>query len=230
MKKLILFYFLAFPFLIFAQSRSSIDFMFSPDLTYRNYNAFNQPYTQQLFDSIDKPNIGFHTGINYNRKVSRKIYLSGGVHLSKMGYSSKMDNLVFPSDLDSITGLPISTHTVKLSYDFYLISFPLELRYDFNDRNFSPYLKIGISPTLNMYSYIKSQIDIEDERTQKNNYQLNHLTALLQIGFGANFKLNDKWQIFAQPTFRYQLTKIRKEYDSNHLYSIGIELGARMSL
>jgi hypothetical protein len=235
MKNLILFFLLAFPFLTFSQSRSSIDFMFSPDFTYRTFIVPNDDkFVKRIFDSIEKPNWGFHFGINYNRRIAKKVYLSGGVQYSKMGYHIKKDNLIWGSEIDStgfgiITIDPTLPHSVIFSYDYYLITFPIELRYLVNENRFSPYFKVGIAPAYNFYRRTKSTFDIGEDRIQKD-YNVNHFAAFIQIGIGGNLKLNEKWQVFALPTFRYQLTAAKSPENKDYLYSIGIELGARMSL
>jgi Outer membrane protein beta-barrel domain len=231
MKNLILFCFLTCPLFAFSQSRSSIDYMISPDFTYRYTNTFgNNSFVQIFSDSIEKPSFGYHIGVNYNHKISKNMYLSGGIQFSKMGYSASLDNLIFASDIDPFSGLPTSAHSLKIYYDFQLIAIPIELRYNFNDNKFSPYLKIGLAPTYNLFSRTKSTLDMEDEQIRINNYLLNHFTAFLQIGIGGNLQLNDKWQIFAHQTLHYQLTSLRNTGDKIHLYSIGLELGTRMRI
>jgi Outer membrane protein beta-barrel domain len=231
MKNFILLSLIMLPLFTFSQSRSSIDFMISPDLTYRYTNTFgNNSFVKNISDSIEKPSIGYHFGVNYNRKISKNMYLSGGIQFSKMGYSASMDNLIFASDIDPFSGLPTSAHSLKIYYDIQLIAIPIELRYNFNDNKFSPYLKIGLAPTYNLFSRSKSTLDMEGEQIRINNYLLNHFTAFLQIGIGGNLQLNDKWQIFAEQTFRYQLTPLRNTGDKIHLYSIGLELGTRMRI
>jgi hypothetical protein len=230
MKNSILFCFLIFPFLMFSQSRSSIDYMFSPDFTYRTFKVPNDDkFIKRLYDSIEKPNLGFHLGINYNHRIAKKVYLSGGIQFSTAGYHVKKDDLVFPDEIDPNSPMPTSAHSIKFSYDYYLISLPIELRYLLNENKFSPYFKIGLAPTYNMYRQTKSTFDMEEPRIQKD-YDVNHFTAFIQIGIGGNLKLNDKWQIFAQPTFRYQLSTTKNAENKDYLYSIGLEMGARMSL
>jgi Outer membrane protein beta-barrel domain len=236
MKNVILLSLILLPFLMFSQSRSSIDFIVSPDITYRIFNTFEGDNTfKRIYDSLENANLGIHLGINYNHRISKKMYLSGGVHYSKMGYHIKKDNLIWGSEIDStgsgiITIDPTLSHSVKFSYDYFLISFPIELRYLVSNNTFSPYFKVGIAPAYNFYRRTKSTFDIGEDRIQKD-YDISHLTAFLQIGIGLNLNLNEKWSVFAQPTFRYQLIAVKKNTSHrDNLYSIGIELGARMSL
>jgi hypothetical protein len=230
MKNLILLSLIMLQFLMFSQSRSSIDFMFSPDVTYRTFKVPNDDkFIKRLYDSIEKPNLGFHFGINYNRRIAKKLYLSGGIQFSTAGYHTQLNDLVFPDDISSNGSVSNITHSVKFSYDYYLISLPVELQYLFNENKFSPYFKIGLSPTYNMYRRTKTVLDSEEPRIQKD-YNVNHYTAFIQFGIGGNLKLNDKWLIFGQPTFRYQITAAKSPENKDYLYSIGIELGARMSL
>jgi Outer membrane protein beta-barrel domain len=230
MKNLILLSLIMLPFLMFSQSRSSIDFMFSPDFTYRTFKVPNDDkFIKRLYDSIEKPNLGFHFGLNYSRKIAKKVYLSGGLQFSTAGYHTQLNDLVFPDDINSNGPVTNITHSVKLSYDYYLINLPVELQYLFSENKFSPYFKIGLSPTYNMYRRTKTVLDMEEPRIRKD-FNVNHYTAFIQFGIGGILKLNDKWQIFAQPTFRYQITAAKSPENKDYLYSIGIELGARMSL
>jgi hypothetical protein len=230
MKNLILLSLIMLPSLMFSQSRSSIDFMFSPDVTYRIFKVPNDDkFVKRLYDSIEKPNLGFHFGLNYNRRIAKKVYLSGGLQFSTAGYHTQLNDLRFPEEIDPNGPVSNITHSVKFSYDYYLVSLPVELQYLFNENKFSPYFKIGLSPTYNMYRRTKTVLDLEEPRIQKD-FNVNHYTAFIQFGIGGILKLNDKWQIFAQPTFRYQITAAKSPENKDYLYSFGIELGARMSL
>jgi Outer membrane protein beta-barrel domain len=233
MKNLILFCFLVCPFFAFSQSRSSIDFMISPDYTYRIFNVPNDDKSiKPFYDSIEKPNLGFHLGVNYSRKIAKKAFLSGGIQFLTAGYYVKKDNLVWGSEINpdgSITSDLTLPHSFKSSYDYYLLNFPIALRYVINENKFSPYFEAGIVPSYNFFRRTKTTFDIGESTIQKD-YDVNSFAFFTHFGFGGNLKLNDKWQVFTQSTFRYQVTSTYNSINKEHLYSIGLELGARMSL
>jgi hypothetical protein len=71
---------------------------------------------------------------------------------------------------------------------------------------------------------------VNNGQSSKSDLPINgNFAALLHWGFGTNYQLNEKWQLYFQPTIRYHLTTHTAPI-KEHLYSIGIELGARMSL
>jgi hypothetical protein len=78
-----------------------------------------------------------------------------------------------------------------------------------------------------MTKYYKSVYDNRASVSSQVDY--NKLTALIHWGFGVNYIINEKFQLFTQPTMRYQIISPTSPI-KEHLYSIGLELGARMSL
>ena len=68
---------------------------------------------------------------------------------------------------------------------------------------------------------------IQDKKMNINNDGFNKLQLVGSVSFGANFKLNDRVQLFGQPIFRYHLTQLQNGIVSEFLYNAGIEIGVR---
>jgi hypothetical protein len=237
MKNLILFCFLAFPFLMFSQSRSSLDFTISPDLTYRILKFdVNNPLEKMIVETNDKRekmDINLHLGFHFNHKLSSKIWLKTGLELAKIGRKRVIENLQWGNQNDNGTfnpniiidpNLPNSVTTYN---GYYLINLPIIMRYEFSTNRVVPYFEVGFVPAYQLSNYSKSVFDKGNPTSSNNSF--NKMTALIHWGFGANYTVNEKFQFFVQPTIRYQIIS-PTEPIKEHLYTIGIELGARMSL
>jgi opacity protein-like surface antigen len=236
MKKLMTLSLLLFPFLMFAQSRSSLDYMFSPDLTYRvqYYDGVEQvgKDIKRMSDSADLSKISTHIGIGYNVKMSSKFWLKMGLQISSMGYrrtlnaqwGSQNNNGTFNPNLPGEPNLP---NTIDWYYGVYYFNLPVIIRYELGEQKLSPYFELGLVPSYAVERYFKTVYNRQELKNldeSKNNFAI-----MLHWGFGVNYKLSEKWKIYFQPTIRYQLNS-HTEPIKEHLYSIGIELGARMSL
>jgi hypothetical protein len=232
MKNLILFCFLTYPFLVFSQSRSSIDYVISPDFTYRiqQYEGTDFVKTvKELNDKNDLAKIGGHFGIGYNQKLTSKLWLKLGFQISNMGYRRAKQIAMWGNNNNNGVFDTTATlsNSIESSYNFNLIHLPIVLRYQFSERKFSPYFEIGVVPSYLIEGYLNF---VNNGQSVKSDLPINgNFAALLHWGFGANYQLNEKWQLYFQPTIRYQLTTHSAPI-KEHLYTIGIELGARMSL
>lgn len=67
-----------------------------------------------------------------------------------------------------------------------------------------------------------------DRKVFKENEQsINDFQISAILGVGLNYQLNNKTQLFLQPTFNYQLTDLVSAPVNEHLYSAGLEIGCR---
>jgi Outer membrane protein beta-barrel domain len=236
MKNLILFCFLTLPFLAFSQSRSSLDYMISPDITYRilSYDGSEKQGIdiKRRNDSAEVSKIGAHVGVGYNVKLSSKIWLKMGLQVSSMGYKrstktqwgSQNNNGTFDPNLP---GEPKFSNTIDWYYGVYYFNLPVIARYEFNENKLSPYFELGLVPSYAVERYTNTIYGSQESKMLDES--TNKFAVMLHWGVGVNFKLNEKWKIYFQPTIRYQLNSNTAPI-KEHLYSIGIEFGARMSL
>ena len=240
MKKLFLFCLLSLPFFSIAQSNSSVDIMLSPDVTYRTtfYNGSDLTLQsiKRTYDSLELSQMGFHAGVNYNKKIASKLYLKTGLQVSKFGYKYELKNLVDNSQIDPATGILLTTTVListELSHNYYYLNVPIALRYEFSESKFYPYVELGAVPSY-LLSGNSKVVSSDGNSNQSPLTIYKQFAVILHFGIGLNYRINEELQAFFQPNIRYEVTKSGSSPSSSpiaeHAYSIGTEFGLRMSL
>ncbi len=231
------------PLLVFSQINTSLDFVGGVDFTYRNMTtvknaSFSDSLIVRIFDENETGKINFRFGFNFNKRISKNIFFKTGLRFASLGYQRKYDvnelrwgnqqtGGVFDPNIPG-EGATIS----KLIYNYLFFEVPLIARYEFSQKKFTPFVELGVSPSI----FLKSRSKIIDNdgksRTSDNNSDNHsnfHLVSV--ISFGGNYNINEGLQFFAQPTFRYHFTRLFKEGSvKEYLWNVGLEVGIRKRL
>ncbi len=240
--KTLLFSLLLFPLFCIGQTKTSLDFVAGIDLGYRNLNSTNDDPSSgnmlviALRNDIEIKNLNLRFGFNINQKITDHIFLKTGLRFATVGYKSKKQDLIFG---DQVLAQLINPDTVitfssmQLFYNYLFFEVPLIGRYEFNQKKFSPFVELGVAPSFYLKSRNKQVLDGETKILEEDgdlyNYSKIHLVGVLS--FGASYQLSDGTQLFAQPTFRYHLTRLVKDVPiKENLWNIGLELGLRKRL
>ena len=92
-------------------------------------------------------------------------------------------------------------------------------------------MEVGLSPSIVAGTRLETITDLETTTGfsfRSSNTRLFHLVGVISVG--ANYKLNDDWQLFAQPTFRYHPTFGSFGRVKENFWNAGIEAGVRLAL
>ena len=123
-------------------------------------------------------------------------------------------------------------HSLQLSRDYWFIEIPVAARFEFSNKKFSPFIELGVSPSVYLTTRTKTVTDIGTDVTYQKggtaDYNNMHLVGF--TSFGVNYSLNDKFQLFGQGIYRYHFTKLVDAPISEHLYNYGLEVGVRRRL
>jgi hypothetical protein len=194
----------------------------------------------EIFESREEQETGklnWRAGFNYNKKLAKKLYLKSGLRLASVGYKDeKRTGLTWPSEHDGMGGWtpdPNLYHESQLVHDYWFIELPIAGRFEFSDKKFSPFIEIGVSPSMYLTTRVSSITDIGTdnsfEKNELSTFNKMHLVGNFSIGF--NYLLTEQLQFFGQPIIRYHLTKL---YDDalieSHLFNYGMEVGIRRKL
>lgn len=217
---------------------------FLPFLTYGqfSYNSsidivagLDKNYLQN--STSEASNLGYRIGINYNKKLGEKLFLKLGLRGVHISYESfKRTGLLWGSEVEA--GLEMGTgpifdptlpHEVQYFYDYWFLEIPLAIRYELNKNRWSPFIETGLSPNLYLKSSFKEETDIGG-RSFNENERVNKIQLVASVSVGVNFAATESLQLFAQPIFRYHLTKLNDFANNEHLYNIGLEIGVRKRL
>ena len=231
---------LLLPVLGFTQSNSSIDFIGGIDYSYRHLTTNYDDIMLIIIEnrSGEEWKLNWRTGFNYNRRLSNRMYLKSGLRFTNEGYKSKKtSDLRWGTQHDGM-GHWIDTPDddlpgqIQYFYNNWFIEIPIALRYEFNEKKWTPFVEAGVSPSLFLTRRTATKTDLGTDIEYDNGefYNFNKMHLVGFASFGINYSPNNKYQFFGQPAFRYHLTKLVGAPIGEHLFNIGLEIGVRRKL
>ena len=230
------------PFISFGQINQSIDIIGGLDYSYRNLtSSSDESLTSQLIESLSEDESGilsWRFGANYNKKITNKLFLKTGLRLASVGYKGLNNtDLRWGSQHDGMGGFDPSLPSnepseVQFTYNFWFIDIPIAVRYEVNQKKFSPFFELGVSPSIYITTRTRQETNLDTSTSSfdetRTSFNRLNLVGFASVGF--NYNLCEKLQIFAQPIFRYHLTSSREGDYGEHLFTAGLELGVRKNL
>lgn len=224
-----------FPFLATAQSNVSLDFVVGADYTFRTlYASDNYEFILKVREA-EVGKLNGRTGFNFSKRITNRLFLKTGVRLASVGYYiKKQDDVRWESEYSTGEWVPDPNlpHKLSLIKDYWFVEFPLMARLEFNQRKWAPFLEGGVSPSL----YVTTRTIIESDFDKNSDFEhaavkgFNRLQWVGVLSFGMNYNATSRIQLFAQPVLRYHLSNLVKAPVKEHLYTAGLEMGARLKL
>ncbi len=143
------------------------------------------------------------------------------------GFKSEANDLIWPSEIgpngfEPDPTLPRYLHnTTNLKF----IEIPLLARYEIGRKKLSLFFELGFAPHIyiNTKTTRSSNLGSESETT----FGGKRLRMAVVLGFGMNYKVSDKFQLFIQPTARRYISNSNQPSFENRLRNIGLEFGIR---
>lgn len=224
--------FLALPLFSFAQPSSTLDFVFGSSYTILHKLRFDSPFNSS-FENLGRMN--FRLGVNYNRRLSQKLWFKTGFRLVREGYKTPtVTDLRWGSENQGGVWVPDPTlpRSIQFYEDFVFFELPLALRYEWGEKKLSPFIEGGISPYIFATLIQTQKTNLGSETSvSRSQIQGRNIVLVSNLSFGFNYRLTEKWQFFAQSIVRYHLNKISKaEGVKVTNINVGLELGSRMAL
>ncbi|WP_238749361.1 outer membrane beta-barrel protein [Neolewinella maritima] len=225
------------PQLSIGQASSSVDLVLGLDYTYRSLRVGDVPDILKDFTVVrnreEAPQLQWRAGVNYNRRLGSRFHLRTGIRLANVGYrGQKFTDLRWGSEFSGngqYVPDPSLPHESRSSYSYWFIEVPLVGRYAFSGRRFSPFVELGLAPSVYLTTRTRTVTDLdkftEYQRDPSSEFNKVHIVGL--ITFGTNYTLTDRLQLYAQPTARYHLTSLYDAPIQEQLFSVGLELGVR---
>jgi len=222
MKNTIFAILILFPIILSSQINSSIDFIAGIDYNFRTLNTNDDSETVAKIMNYRKDETGrlnWRIGLNYNKKLTTKIFLKSGLRLASVGYAM----------FDSKNSNWLEIHSTS---DYWYLEIPITGRYEFSNKKLSFFFELGLAPNIYLTTFDKAKTDLDKElkfRRNRNSY-FNNLQFVSIVSAGLNYNLTDQLQLFGQPIFRYHLTKLYDAPIEEHLNSYGLEFGIRKKM
>ncbi len=217
------------PFVSFSQINTSLDILAGIDYSYRNLN------NNSILNDGETGKINFRFGFNFNKKVSEKFFFKTGLRFAAVGYKGKKnDNLRWGNQQTGGVfnpSIPGEFSSLQFIYNYLFIEIPIIGRYEFSKKKFTPFAELGLAPSLYLTTRTKQITNIDSKVFSASDPSFNKVHFVGVISFGGNYTINQGLQLFAQPTFRYHLTRLINDVPiKENLWTVGLELGFRKRL
>jgi Outer membrane protein beta-barrel domain len=215
------------PFILMAQIKSSISGVIGVDYSYR---VLKNP----LY-SGETGRLNYRIGLNYNHKIAEKMWLESGLRFSSIGYNGhKETNAKWGSEFNTTTGIwtpdPTLPHQIQFIYDYLFLEIPIGIRYELKSNKIKTYFAAGLSPNVYLKTRTQTITEFGSKATLGDRIGIQKMTFSANIGFGFEYVLNDHFQVYSQPSFRYHFTPLGTGPIKEYLYNFGLELGIRRNL
>ena len=127
---------------------------------------------------------------------------------------------------------PSLPHEIQYVYDYLFLEIPIIGRYEFKEKKVSPFVEVGVSPSIYLNTKLKTVTDISttSEYLRNETPAINNLSMVASVSFGVNYTLNEKLVFFGQTIGRYHFTKLAAAPSNQYLYNFGVEFGIRRNL
>ena len=239
MPKLIHCLLLLLPGFLLGQFDRSLDLTVGADYTHRHLRAGDDDPT--LAKTIQNRNDGelgkynWHLGVHYNRRVSGRLFLKTGLQLASVGYrDERLTDLRWGSEYTDGKWIkdPSLPHELEVRRNYWFVEVPLVARYAITSGRLTPYVELGVAPSLYLNSRTRSITDLGDdtEVTRDDTPKIRDVQLVALFGCGVSYRLSDGFAVFAQPSLRYHLTAMVGSPVRERLYGVGLGVGVRWGL
>lgn len=211
----------------FAQNKIYIGFSFSPDYSFRTLKnadgSSGSDYSIKSRNSIEKAKLGYTTAFKIGYHISNIISLETGVEYSNKGYGMKEQDIIF-IDPDPNAAIKYKSH-----FNYNYIGIPLKAKFAFGYQKLRFIAGGGVVTNFLINAKIKSKLTYADgsKKCVNESYKndVNEINITPELSIGLVYKLTNKINISAEPTFRYTLIKVKNAPVQEKLWSAGLLFG-----
>jgi hypothetical protein len=204
-----------------------IGFNISPDYSNRTLkNNSGTGSSNAIIDLRDKQEngrIGITAGVNICFNFTKKTGLETGIQYSRKGYQTKKYDLVYA------VPDPAAPVRAKFRYSYHYIDIPLKINIAKGNGKLRLIAAAGITANILLKTTVTGVYEYPDGKTEKNTrqsvYNYRKINISPMISLGADYRINDKMYLRAEPTFRYAMLKITNTPVTEHLWSAGLNIG-----
>jgi hypothetical protein len=218
--------------------RLSLGLNISPDYCYRSLtNNDGSEFSSRIIDvrnAIEKQKIAYTGGINANYSLSKSIAIESGLQYSNKGYAISYSDLTFGDMIDPRYGyvydtlgltVPIATGII---YNHIYLDIPLRAIISLGERRLRYVASIGIVTNILLkatQTTVSESLNGDKKRetkTQLEDFKTLNFSPMISVGL--DYKVNDRLNLRAEPTFRYGLLKIIDAPVSAYLWTAGLNI------
>ena len=239
MKLLITVFFLVVFSFGYGQKYSSIDFSVGAGATAQHKIQANSIIQDNVLDSVIGPRIlNWQMGLMYRKIISGKYHVKVGMNLSKIGYKYLIVYHSFDGGGFQQGDIFMGGQAFKVESEYYLLDIPFVLGYNLkSSAKLSIYGEVGVVYSLIVGRDGSTTDLITGEEVFSATETIPRFQGAYTVSLGANYKLSDSMEIYAQPQYRQQITsiggrgRIRNGFGAGiYLSSFYLEVGFRRTL
>lgn len=207
---------------------------FSPDYCFRSVN-YQDGYRQAAsFTNKQIPKFGFTSGINLKYNFSKHFGIQFGLQYSSKGYAFDLSDLTFGDMIDPRFGFIYQTQTLfegtpaKFVYNYNYLDIPLIVEFIFVKNKIHFITGIGITTNI-LLSTSETAVSKNINGDSKcytfdmiGDY--NALNISPTISAGVEYRLCNKINLRAAPTFQYGLIELIDSPIHTHLWNAGFNI------
>ena len=232
MKQLLLFLTIIVSFGVQGQNNKPIQkiligFNFSPDYNFRTLKNRNGESSADVTiknrNDIETARFGYTTGLNVGILASQLVGFETGIQYSDKGYKTKNQDLVyFPPSPSS----PTKAHFI---YAYQYIGIPFKAKFYFGKGNVRFLSSIGLMTNLLLNVKQTTIVEYSNGKTENSTksttsgFKKVDISPIVSIGI--DYKLNKKFHLLAEPTFRYGVIKTKSAPVTENLWNAGLNIG-----
>lgn len=228
-----------------ADSRFYVGINFSPDYCYRileNNGGDNMiDKIIDLREENETPKYSFTTGLSVGYSFAKNFAIEAGLHYSNKGYMAKVElsNLPQGDMVDPRYGFTYAPsepgpEKIKFVYNHIYLDMPIRVIYNPGKHKLTFLGSLGLTPSVfltatqtSVFCYGNGDKKISTDDLSYFESEDFMLSAI--VSAGVNYRINERFRVAAEPTFRYGLTKITDSDIIAYLWSVGLSLGGYYS-
>lgn len=229
------------PLSVFSQ-KHSIDLVGGLGYSYRTLSTSStDPIMSFIIENRnehERSRLNWRLGLNYNRRIADRLWLRIGVRYTSVGTKSSTQQAILQNCQIDPTGQFFQCSqnpviSIRGHSDLWFVESPVLLRHEFSHRRLTPYIELGFAPSIYLTTkhYTLSTLSSSRRLSRRESFEgFNNFHLVSIVSFGFNYNLNEHWQLFGQPTFRFHINKTVDAPITEHLYNSSMEVGIRKQL
>ncbi|MGB3800989.1 MAG: outer membrane beta-barrel protein [Lewinella sp.] len=228
--------FLCFSCLVSAQ-RSSLDFSGGLHYSFRTINADEEHDFILAARTEERGIVTGQVGLHYSRQFTDAYGFRSGLRLTALGHQQTATNLRWGNQHDGNGGFdpsidPMEPDGFTIRHDMLFVEVPLLWHQSFGTMAWTPFVEVGFLPG----AYLTTRSQATGDGTSETNYHddtqsaINRFQLSSALSLGVDHYCSERFGLFVQANYRYQLTPLANGGIKERLYALGFEMGVRRSL
>lgn len=246
MKRLILFPLVLSAFCARAQERTEaapapefrrlqLGINLSPDITFRTLrNDDGAPLYDALMEQrndTEIPQFGYTAGLNLCYNITRSLAVETGLHHAKRGYRTKALDVIAFDPLSQND--PFIPNSIRYIAHWYYMDIPLRVDLALGKKKLRVLLSAGVTTNILLSATQTNVLEFADrtERaTDTSVFDHNAFNISPTLSVGLDYRIAERLNLRAEPTFRYGAMRIIDTPITGFLYSGGLNIGVYYGL